>query len=141
MQICNINTFKGKTELYQDGSFKIKDSFDDNNILKSHIVFDEFDRVIIAKKFDIDGFIDSNTTFDYYETNMEKGMIETYKDKSQEYIRNAYTKIENSLKHKVDDYTSISNPKNSYINDFVYDLKGNLCKLISNGKETIIRSR
>lgn len=139
MQIYNIPTFKGNTKCYKDRNFKIQDSFYDNNVLKSHTIFDEFDRVIVAKQFDRDGFIESSANFEYYETDIENGRIETYKNKSQEYIRKAYTRIENGIKHVVDDYNSISTPEKSYINDFVYDLKGNLCKLISNGKETIIK--
>ena len=40
-------------------------------------------------------------------------------------------KFENGVKHVIDDYTSKSNPEKSYINDFVYDLKGNLQKIIT----------
>ena len=131
MQISNVPKFKAR----------IEDSFYDNNVLKSHTVFDEFERVIMHKQFDSDGFIKSSTHLEYYETNIEKGRIETYREIGQEYIRKSYTKIENGLKHVVDDYTSISAPQKSYVNDFVYDLKGNLYKLINNEKETIIRRK
>lgn len=138
-EFSNRNNFKERIESYQDGDFKIEDSFDNNNILKSHTVRDEFDRIIDSKKFDENGLIKSSSHFEYYETNIENGFIESYKDEGQEYIRKAYTKIENGLKHTVDDFTSISVPEKSYINDFVYDLKGNLWKLINNGVETVLK--
>lgn len=141
MQIYNIPTFKGNTKIYQDGNLKIKDSFYDNNILESHTVFDEFDHVLINKRFDRDGLITSSANFEYYETNTENGLIETFKDKGQEYIRKAYTKIENGLKHFVDDFTSISAPQKSYKNEFVSDLEGNLLKLINNGIETVFKRK
>ena len=68
---------------------------------------------------------------EYFETENEKGFIETFKNQFQEYIRKSSTKIENGVKHVIDDYTSKSKPEKSYINDFVYDLKGNLQKIIT----------
>ena len=38
-----------------------------------------------------------------------------------------------------DDFKSKTSPNKNYINEFVYDLKNNLVKIINNGKETLLK--
>ena len=124
---------------YPKGNHKINDLME-NNALKRRIEFDELGRVIDAKWFDDKLDITDHLQKDYFETPNEKGHIETFKNKFQEYIRKSYTKFEQGCKHVIDDFKSKSNPEHSYINEFVYDIQNRLIKIIHNGKEMLIET-
>ena len=127
-------TFGNKTKTCQISEGKVVEMFNDSNVLTKRIEYDKFDRTIDVKNYDSTGTLSEHLHFDYFETENERGFIETFKSKFQEYVRKSYTKIENGLKHHIDDYTSKTKPENSYINDFVYDLKGKLINVISHKK-------
>ena len=127
----NILTFGNNKRTYQQRENKIVDTLNDELKLIKRIEYDEFNREVDVKWYDGVDNITDHMHIEYFETENEKGFIETFKNQFQEYIRKSSTKIENGVKHVIDDYTSKSNPKKSYINDFVYDLKGNLQKLIT----------
>ncbi len=117
---------------YQIGENLIKDYFDDNNRIIRQEKYDTLGRNICTNWFDKNGSIIEFMKKDYFKSETEDGFIETYKSKTQEYIRKSYTKIENNLKHHIDDYKSRTGK--SYYNDFVHDIFGNLIKIITNGK-------
>ena len=127
----NILTFGNNKRTYQQRENKIVDTLNDELKLIKRIEYDEFNREVDVKWYDGVDNITDHMHIEYFETENEKGFIETFKNQFQEYIRKSSTKIENGVKHVIDDYTSKSKPEKSYINDFVYDLKGNLQKLIT----------
>lgn len=127
----NILTFGNNKRTYQQRENKIVDTLNDELKLIKRIEYDEFNREVDVKWYDGVDNITDHMHIEYFETENEKGFIETFKNQFQEYIRKSSTKFESGVKHVIDDYTSKSNPEKSYINDFVYDLKGNLQKLIT----------
>ena len=127
----NIFTFGNSERIYQQGENKIVDTLNDELKLIKRIEYDKFNREVDIKWYDEVNNITDHMHKEYFETENEKGFIEIFKNQFQEYVRKSSTKIENGVKHVIDDYTSKSSPENSYINDFVYDLKGNLQKLIT----------
>ena len=131
INFTNIITFGNKTKKFQSGKNSIEEIYTDNDILQKRLIRDEFNRYIDSKTFDLFGNIIEHQHYDYFGTENEQGVIETFKDKYQEYIRKAYTKIEGGLKHRIDDFQSKTGK--SYVNDFVYDMSGKLIKIINNG--------
>ena len=127
----NILTFGNSNRANQQRKNKIVDTLNDELKLIKRIEYDEFNREVDVKWYDGDDNITDHMHKEYFETENEKGFIETFKNQFQEYIRKSSTKFENGVKHVIDDYTSKSSPEKSYINDFVYDLKGNLQKIIT----------
>ena len=134
IKFCQIR-FGDTKKIHYAQNHKIEERFDDNGILDRRIEYDALGRDIDSKQFDNKGNIISHLHKDYYEKDSEKGYIETYKDTNQEYTRKTYTKFEDSIKRNVDEYTSKSNPKASYINEFIYDLSGKLLRILNNKKE------
>ena len=126
-----ILTFGNSERTYHQGENKIVDMLDDKLKLIKRIEYDKFNREVDIKWYDEDYRITDHMHKEYFETENEKGFIETFKNQFQEYVRKSSTKFENGVKHVIDDYTSKSSPENSYINDFVYDLKGKLQKIIT----------
>ena len=131
--IQNLINFNGNAVSYKVGKHKIVDYFD-NKIMTKKMEYDEFDRIIDTKWFDIEGNVVEHLHKDYYENSGETGFIEHFKNKTQEYIRKSYTKFESNLKHNVDEFQSISSPSKSYINEFIYDMQNQLIQIINNGK-------
>lgn len=121
--------FGNKTKVFQAGQNKIEETYSDDNVLLKRLERDEFNRDVDSKTFDLSGNITEHLHKDYFQTENEKGFVETYKDKNQEYTRKAYTKIENGLKHIIDDFQSKTGK--SYITDFIYDMSGKLVDIIS----------
>ena len=134
MKVDFFNTvnFGDKSKFFQSGKNKVEEIYSDDDVLLKRLTNDEFGRDIDAAVFDLHGNIIEHQHKDYFQTETEQGFVETFKNKYQEYTRKAYTKIEDGLKHHIDDFKSKTG--NSYINDFVYDLSGKLIKVISNGK-------
>lgn len=129
--------FLGKQHSYKIGKNTVVEHSDDNDVLIKRIEYDEFSRDVDSKTFDKRGNVLEHLHKDYYESENEEGIIETFKSSTQEYKRKSYTKIENGFKHFIDDFQSKSGK--NYINDFVHDLSGNLIKIINNKKEFYIR--
>lgn len=127
----DILTFGNSEKTYRQHGNKIVETFDDNKNLIKRIEYDKFERDIDVKWYDNLKNIVAHMQKEYFETENEKGYIEIYKNNFQEYIRKSYTKIENGLKHAIDDFTSKTNPQNSYFNDFIYDSNGKLQKIVS----------
>ena len=127
----SILTFGNSEKTYQQGENKVVDTLNDELKLIKRIEYDKFNREVDVKWYDEVNNITDHMHKEYFETENEKGFIETFKNQFQEYIRKSSTKFENGVKHVIDDYTSKSSPENSYINDFVYDLKGKLQKIIT----------
>ena len=134
--ISTVN-FGEKSNTYKIGKNTVTETFDDKNTLIKRIEFDEFNRDVDSKWFDTSGEIQEHLNKEYYEKVNEKGMIETFSGRFQEYVRKFYTKFENGYKHTVDDFRS-KKGKN-YINEFIHDKSGNLVKIINNGKVISIR--
>ena len=127
----SILTFGNSEKTYQQGENKVVDTLNDELKLIKRVEYDKFNREVDIKWYDEVNNITDHMHKEYFETENEKGFIETFKNQFQEYIRKSSTKFEDSVKHVIDDYTSKSSPENSYINDFVYDLKGKLQKIIT----------
>lgn len=62
------------------------------------------------------------------------GCIETYKSKTQEYVRVIRTLTDDTFTRHIEIFTSKTSPESNYVNEFVRDLKGKLIKIINNGK-------
>ncbi len=140
MKIQFNSTKFGTNEVtYPKGNHKINDLME-NNALKRRIEFDEFGRSVDAKWFDEKLNVTDHLHKEYFETNTEKGEIETFKNKFQEYIRKSYTRIEQGCKHEFDVFKSKTNPEHNYINEFVYDIKNCLIKIIHNGTEMFVET-
>ena len=106
INFSNIITFGNKTKMFKSGKNNIEEIYTDDDILQKRLVRDEFNRYIDSKTFDLFGNIIEHQHYDYFRTENEQGVIETFKNKYQEYIRKAYTKIEGGLKHCIDDFQS-----------------------------------
>ena len=127
----SILTFVNSEKTYQQGENKVVDTLNDELKLIKRVEYDKFNRDVDVKWYDEVNNITDHMHKEYFETENEKGFIETFKNQFQEYVRKSSTKFEDGVKHVIDDYTSKSSPENSYINDFVYDLKGKLQKIIT----------
>ena len=127
----SILTFGNSEKTYQQGENKVVDTLNDELKLIKRVEYDKFNREVDIKWYDEVNNITDHMHKEYFETENEKGFIETFKNQFQEYVRKSSTKFEDGVKHVIDDYTSKSSPENSYINDFVYDLKGKLQKIIT----------
>ncbi len=133
----SILCFGEKTNTYRVGRNTVTEVFDDKNTLIKRIEYDEFRRDVDSMWFDSSGELQEHLHKEYYEKINEKGMIETFFGKSQEYVRKSYTKFENGFKHTVDDFQSKTGK--NYINEFIHDKLGNLVKIINNGKVISIK--
>ena len=131
IQLSSVS-FCSTQKIYSVGDIKVKDFLDDNNILIRREKYDEFDRNTDTMWFNDDGSIKEEMHKDYFKSENEEGLIETFKSKTQEYTRKAYSKTENNLRHSIDDFQSKTGK--SYYNDYIHDMLGNLVKIISNGK-------
>lgn len=131
--LFNAVNFLSDARTYNLGKNKITETLNDGKLTK-RIEYDEFDRDVDVKWFDTLGNISAHLHKDYYETDSEKGLVETFKNSAQNYVRKVYTKFESGLRHNIDEYVSKSDPQASYINDFIYDLNGKFIKLISHKK-------
>ena len=125
-------SFRERTNTYKVCKNTVTETFDDKNTLIKRIEYDEFNRDVDTKWFDSSGELNEHLHKEYYKKANEEGVIETFKNKTQEYVRKSYTKFESGLKHVFDDFRSKTGK--NYINDFVYDKSGNLVKIINNGK-------
>ena len=134
--LINKIAFLASQKTYQFNGCTVREYFDDNNKLVRREKEDSFYRNIGTEWFDEDGNIKETMHKSYFKTKTEDGFIESYKSNAQEYTRRAYTKIENGFKHTIDDFKSKSGK--SYYNEFIYDLKGQLLRIISNGKTITI---
>lgn len=114
---------------------KVSERYDDRNFLLSRTIYDEFGRDTDTKWFDSDGKIIGSMHKEY----LENGLVESFKNNSQEYVRKCYTIIKDGFKHSIEEYVSKTSPQKNYINEFVYDFMGNLIKLINNGKEILLK--
>lgn len=133
---CNFSNilFGNSTKVYRQGENKIVETFDDDMRLLQKIEYDKFDRDIDVKRWDEFGQISEHMHKEYFEKENTKGHIETYKNKFQEYIRKAYVRIDSDFRHSIDDFTSLSNPEKSYINDAIYDLNGEFIDIVTISK-------
>lgn len=127
----NSLSFGETIKTYSIGSNVVKEYYDGNKIT-SREENDVWGRLVDVKRFDNDGNVVEVLHKDYFKTENKEGFIEFFKNKTQEYIRKAYIKIENGLKHSIDDFSSKSGK--IYFNDFIYDMSGKLLRVISNGK-------
>ena len=130
---CNFSTlsFGDTTKIYNNGKNKIVEHYNIYDVLTRRIEYDEFNRDIDSKSFSNSGKVIGHQHKEYFENDLEKGVIENYKSTSQEYVRKCYIKFINGFKHSIEEFVSKSKPENSYINEFVYDLKDKLISVTS----------
>lgn len=130
---CSFSTisFGDSFKTYKNGKSKIVEHYNIYDILTRRIEYDEFNRDIDSKSFNSSGKVIEHLHKEYFETETEKGHIETFKSSTQEYLRKSYTKFVNGFRHSIDEYISKTKPENSYINEFIYDLKGKLIDVCS----------
>lgn len=126
-----IINFKNSQKIYTKNNYKIVEYYNPNNILSKRIQYDKFERIVDCENFDTNGNVIDHQHKEYYETKTEKGIIETYKSNTQEYIRKSYIKFIAGFKHSIEEFISKSSPENSYKNVFIYDLKDKLIDFCS----------
>lgn len=131
----SVISFGQRINTYKKGENRVEEIFNDDDLLSRTVEYDRFGRDIDAKTFDAKG----NVTEHMMKTYSQDGCIETFKSNFQEYTRKTCTKIENSLKHRIEEYVSKTSPDKNYVHDFIYDLKGKLIKIVTNGKVTDLR--
>ena len=92
---CSFSTlnFGDTTKIYKAGKNKIIEHYNVYDILTRRIEYDEFNRDIDSKNFNSSGKIIGHQHKEYFENDSEKGVIETFKSSSQEYIRKSYIKF------------------------------------------------
>lgn len=133
MRISTVSIiFREVQKKYSIGENTVKYVYDDDNILVRREEDDVSGRNTDTKWYDKEGNVKEVMHKDYFKTTDEEGFVETFKSKTQEYTRKAYTKFENGFKHVIDDFNSKTGE--SYYNDFIHDLSGKLLKIINNGK-------
>ena len=127
----NSTIFRESQKVYHTKTGVVREFYDDNNNIIRREERDVLNRDTDTKWFDKQGNVTEVLHKDYYKTENEEVFVETFKSKTQEYTRKSYTKIENGLKHIIDDFHSKTTGK-SYFNDFVHNLKGELIKVTTN---------
>ena len=126
----NIN-FGDSTKTYQRGKIKVVEHYNIYDVLTRRIEYDEFNRDIDSKSFNNKGDIIEHQHKEYFENDTEKGFIETFKSRFQEYTRKSYIKFVNGFKHSIDEYVSKTRPDKNYINEFIYNAQEKLVKVIT----------
>ena len=76
----NILTFGNSKRTYQQRENKIVDTLNDELKLIKRIEYDEFNREVDVKWYDGDDNITDHMHKEYFETENEKGFIETFKN-------------------------------------------------------------
>ena len=124
-------SFGCKNVCYHNSTHNIKEVFDDDGRkLLRRIKYDKQCRDVDCVEFNSDKKVISHLHKEY----TPDGCIETYKSRTQEYIRVIKTFVKDSYTHYVEKFTSKTSPEKSYVNEFIRDIKGNLVKIINNGK-------
>lgn len=134
IQFNNIS-FSEKVKIYKKDDNKVIEHYDENNHLIKSFVLDKYKRDIDSKHFDKDG----NVIFHMHKEYSPNGMVETFKDKYQEYTRTIHIEIIDSMMHRIEEFCSKTSPKSNYVNEFIHDVSGKLVKIINNGKEIILK--
>jgi len=120
---------------YHDKNYNILEVFDDNQNLVRRTKYDKLCRDVDCEVFNKEKKVISHLHKEY----IPEGCIETYKSKTQEYVRVIKTFVKDSFTHYVETFTSKTSPSSSYVNEFIRDMKGNLVKIINNGKVINLR--
>lgn len=123
-------TFGNRNIRYHDKTHNIMETYDERNNLIKRVKYDKQCKDVDCIEFDDKKQIISHQHKKY--TN--NGCIETYKSKSQEYIREIKIIVKDSFTHHFETYTSKTSPQNNYVNEFIRDIEGKLVKMINNGK-------
>jgi len=124
-----LTIFGSSEKVFYNNKNKITEKFNDDDVLIKRIEYDEFDRFIDSKDFDVDGSLSQHHHFDYN----EEGFVETFKNRESEYIRKSKTFIKNSYRYRIEKYIS-TNSKNNYVHEFITSLSGKLLRMTCNGK-------
>jgi len=128
-------SFGNKDIRYHDEKHNIIETFDDRQNLIRRVKYDKLcrdvDSVEFNEKKEVIGHLHKKYTQD--------GYIETYKSKTQEYVREIKTFVKDSFTHYIEKFTSKTSPQNNYINEFIRDAAGKLVKVINNGKVLYIK--
>lgn len=123
-------SFGDKNIYYHDKTHNIKETLDDRNNLIRITKYDKLGRdvdcVELNEKKEIIGHLHKEYSHD--------GLIETYKNKTQEYVRELRTVIENNFTRCIEIFKSKTSPQNNYVNEYIRDISGRLVKIINNGK-------
>ena len=127
--------FRERLKVYTKDGNKVIEHYDDNNSLVKSFVLDKFQRDIDSKHFDKEG----NVIFHMHKDYLPNGMVETFKDKFQEYTRTIHIKVIDSMTHRIEEYCSKTSPDSNYINEYIRDVSGRLVKIINNGKEILLK--
>ena len=128
-------SFGCKNICYHDKTHNIKETFDDQNNLIRITKYDKQCRDVDTKEFNQKKEVITHQHKEY----TSNGCIETYKSKTQEYVREIKTVVKDSFTHMIETYTSKTSPECNYVNEFVRDITGKLVKIINNGKMINLR--
>lgn len=128
--LFNTITFKSYTKTYYKGDNIITEYFDDNNHLTKIMEIDKFKRDVDTKEFGQRG----ETTFHLHKEYDGNKIIETCKDRIQEYTRIINTFKKGEYTHRTEEYISKYSPEKNYIHEFIRDSANRLIRVICNGK-------
>lgn len=128
-------SFGNRSIRFPDNTHSIMETYDDTNHLIRRIKYDKQCRDVDSQEFNKEKKVISHLHKEY----TADGCVETYKSKSQEYVRVIKTIAKDSFTHHIEIFTSKTSPESNYINEFVRDMKGKLVKVINNGKVLIIK--
>lgn len=131
MKIClNSVSFGNRDISFHDKTHNILETYDDNEHLIRRTKYDKQFRDVDCQVFDKERKVIGHLHKEY----TPDGCIETYKSKTQEYVRVIRTLTDDTFTRHIEIFTSKTSPESNYVNEFVRDLKGKLIKIINNGK-------
>lgn len=127
----NPISFKSWTKTFYNGENKITEYYDDNNLLIKTLETDKFSRDVDTKEFNEKG----DVVFHLHKKYEKDGkIIETCKDRFQEYTRTVSFDKKGEFTHRIEEYVSKLTPENNYVHEFIKDSTNKLVKIICNGK-------
>ena len=126
----NSVSFGDRNICYHDQTHNIKETYDDRNHLIRITKYDKQCRDVDTQEFNEKREVIAHQHKKY----TPDGSIETYKSKTQEYIRVIKTFAEDSFTHRTETFTSKTSPESNYVNEFIHDKFDKLVKVITNGK-------
>lgn len=123
-------SFGERIETFKNGKNLIIKRYDDNNTLTKNTEYDEFWRSIDEKEYDKSGNQISHMHKEY----SKDGLVETFKGRFIEYIRKIRQEQKGEFSHRIEEYTSKTNPANNYVSEIIRNKAGKLVKIIIDDK-------
>ena len=118
-----------RTRIFYESGKTYYEYYNGHNISKT-LLCDEFGNELEDIQYDHTGKEISHFCREY----KENGFIETFKNKSEDYIRSLNIKFLSGYIQVLDKFNSLTHPEKNYIKVFLYDKNNNLIRVINNGK-------